>query len=392
MNDEQVGRGILVIDNDPRFRAALETHLQTMGYSPITALDGPTALSLLPENDILVAIVDLNLPIMGGLEVARAIRQYDPTIQCIVLTGHASLESAIQALHEQLYDYIAKPVSMVDLARILDRAVELTRLLRHKRDADAMLAARSEELAASLEALHEAQGRLIRTANATLMGQLAEGLRHELGNALTNIRLNMNLLEYYRADPERFARHMASLEQGVRAIERIAFALRYFPTFDGEEGESLDLSQIVRQASSQAQQSHQTSSANFRLDLAEPALARGSGFQLMRAFVGIIENAIEANGSAQANPPLVSITLTRDGERWRVAIYDNGSGFTPEALEHALEPGFTTKIDHGYVRGLGLGLFLASNVIERHGGHLRLSNLAGHGALVEAWLPAETSP
>jgi two-component system, NtrC family, C4-dicarboxylate transport sensor histidine kinase DctB len=249
------------------------------------------------------------------------------------------------------------------------------------------LATRSEELAASLEALREAQGRLIRTANAALMGQLAEGLRHELGNALTIIRLNMNLLTYYRNDPERFARHMTSLGQGVQAIERIAFGLRYFPTLDADEAEVLSLSQIVRQAASQAQQAHATRSANVHLDLPDTAMMRGSVFQLLRAFVGIVENAVEASNSARPEQPLVSITLRADADRWYVAVQDNGPGFTSEALEHALEPGFTTKIERGYLRGLGLGLFLASSVIEHHGGKLRLSNLPGDGALVEAWLP-----
>ena len=59
--------------------------------------------------------------------------------------------------------------------------------------------------------LHETRARLLRTGNAALMGQLAEGLRHELGNALTVIRLNINLVTYYRDDPDRFNQHMKSL-------------------------------------------------------------------------------------------------------------------------------------------------------------------------------------
>jgi two-component system C4-dicarboxylate transport sensor histidine kinase DctB len=326
------------------------------------------------------------MPGMSGLEVARAIRDYDSTIQCIVLTGHASLESAVQALREQVYDYIGKPVSITDLARIVGRAAEHARLLRRKRETDAELAARSQELASSLEALRDAEGRLVRTENAALMGQLAEGLRHELGNALTIIRLNMNLLAYYREDPERFARHMASLGQGVQAIERIALALRFFPTTDGDDGELLDLAAVIRQSANEALQAHETRSASVHFDLVEPAPVRGSLFQLIRAFVGIVENAIEAS-AGQEGPPMITITLERDAERWLVAVRDHGRGFTAEALEHALEPGFTTKIERGYQRGLGLGLFVASHVLDRHGGALRLSNLPEGGALVQAWLP-----
>src|SRR6185436_19131086 len=118
---------VLIIDDDIHIRAALEIHLQTLGYNTIIAPDGPSALRLLAETNVVVAIVDLNMPFMNGLEVARAIRQHDATIQCIMLTGHASLESAVQALREQVYDYLAKPVSMLDLAHIVGRAVEHVR-------------------------------------------------------------------------------------------------------------------------------------------------------------------------------------------------------------------------------------------------------------------------
>jgi C4-dicarboxylate-specific signal transduction histidine kinase len=382
MSSEQSGNAVIVVDDDVHVRAALGIHLETMGFAPVIVPDGPTALRILHERSFLVAIVDLHMPGMSGLEVARAIREYDATIQCIVLTGHASLESAVQALREQVYDYLAKPVSMTDLARVVGRAAEHARLLRHKRDTDAELAARSQELSASLEALREAQGRLIRTENAALMGQLAEGLRHELGNALTIIRLNMNLLAYYREEPDRFARHMASLGQGVQAIERIAFALRFFPTTEGEDGEALDLAAVIRQSASEALQAHAAKSATVHFDLDEPAPVRGSIFQLIRAFVGIVENAIEASAEQDA-PSLITITMKRASDRWLVAVRDNGRGFTPEALEHALEPGFTTKIERGFVRGL----FVASHVIDRHGGELRLSNLPEGGALVQTWLP-----
>jgi len=378
---------ILIVDDNANIREALTDQLKAAGFVPIPARDGRIALQLLPRYDVLVAIVDLMLPGMNGLTVIRAIRAHNPTIPCIILTGHVSTETAVQALREQAYDYLSKPVDMDVLIRVVHRAAEHAWLLRDKREAEQILASRSEELAASLAALHDAQARIVRTANAALMGQLAQGLRHELGNALTVIRLNMNLLAYYREDATRFTQHIKGLDRGVQSIERIALALRDFPTSDVGEEEQLDLSSAVQQAARQAQQAHPEFGGALTITRQQTAPVRGVILQLAQAFFAIIENAIESTQITQPPVPQITLALHPQDDFWYVAVRDNGGGFSEEALTHATEPGYTTKVDRGFMRGLGLGLFVASSVIDRHNGHLRLSNRPEGGALVEVWLP-----
>jgi C4-dicarboxylate-specific signal transduction histidine kinase len=378
---------ILVVDDDIYLRNLLAKHLTTRDFTPFMAANGAETMELLTQHDPWIAIVDLLLPDIDGLQLIQDIHAQNPLIQCIVLSGYSELAGVVETIREHVYAYLPKPVSMGELELTLTRAVDHARLVRAHRDAEAILIRRSEELENSLRALQEAQDRLIRTANAALMGQLAEGLRHELGNALTTIRLNMNLLTHYREDPARYARHMGSLEQGVRAIERIAFALRSFPTTEGQI-EQLDLLAIVRQAAREAQQASDPQTGHINYALVEAAAIRGSYFQLVRAFVGIIENAIESSLQMHPENPQVWITIESVLDaQWKISVRDNGSGLTPEALEHATEPGFTTKIERGFMLGLGLGLFVASSVIDTHGGQLRLSNAPEGGALVEVWLP-----
>src|SRR5215831_9292828 len=144
---------VLVIDDDTHIRVALESYLSELGHTPATAPNGMVGLELLRggENAISVAIVDLNMPVMDGFAVVRAIHQVDPTIQCIILTGHGSLETAIEAVREQVYDYVTKSISLTDLDRVVRRAAEYARLLREKEAAVTALARRSDELAASVE-------------------------------------------------------------------------------------------------------------------------------------------------------------------------------------------------------------------------------------------------
>ncbi len=382
---------VLVVDDDYFIRTTLQLQLKVLGCQPIIAPNAEVALQSLPQSNITVAIVDLHLPTMDGLQLVSAIHDYDSTIQCIVLTGAASTETAVEALRVQVYDYVLKPISQADLMRIVQRAADHTQLLREKQIADAALTRRSEELAASLDALRRVQDHLIRAANAALMGQLADGLQHELGNALTVIQLNVNLLKIFREDPEKFQRHMESLEQGVHSIERITLALGYFPTKGDDLLEILDLGEIVREAVNDVAKVYPKSKEIISVDIPGAAALCGDEFQLVRAFAGIIENAVEASWQLHPDSPKVSVVLHTEEERWYIRITDNGSGFTPEALLHAVEPGFTTKIERGFMRGLGMGLFVTSTVVDKHSGELKFSNLPEGGALVELWLPRSTS-
>src|SRR5258708_21061092 len=137
---------------------------------------------------------------------------------------------------------------------------------------------------------------------------MAEGLRPEIGHALTVIRLNMNPLSHYPDSPDRFSHHMDSLEQGVSDIERITNALRHFPTSSNPSGEIIDLVQILEQSATEAQQAQIEQRIHVRLqfNVERPAYTRGAMFQLIRAFTGIIENAIEANTQVSVNLPTQS--------------------------------------------------------------------------------------
>jgi signal transduction histidine kinase len=376
---------ILIIDDDMYVRDALETFLNASGYQTVVAAEASTALQLVASNNIVVAVIDLHLPGVSGLDVLRSIHAEDSTIQCIMLTGYGSMETAVEALREQAYDYIIKTSSLSSIERVIARATEFTRLLRDKHASDVALAQRTQELSTSLEALRETQERLLRTGTAALIGQLAEGLRHELGNALTVIHLNLNLLTHYREDEERFTRHMESLERGMRDIERVTQAFHDFPKTDANPGELVDLASVVQEAAQQAIQMKNRSDVKVTVDLVEPAMVHGASLQLWRALINIIDNAVEVASE-------VKISMSADGESWCVTVSDNGPGLTPDALAHATEPGFTSKIDRGFMRGLGLGLFVSSSVFDSHGGSLTLSNEPKGGARIEVRLPKAAEP
>ncbi|MBU1697567.1 MAG: response regulator, partial [Proteobacteria bacterium] len=117
-------KDILIVDDDPRLRKTLSDILKAKGYTPITAAEGKEALDKVREKGPALALIDLKLEDMSGLEVLKGIKEYSPGTECIVITGHASQESAIKAVNLGAYSYVRKPYDMEQLLLTVQRAIE----------------------------------------------------------------------------------------------------------------------------------------------------------------------------------------------------------------------------------------------------------------------------
>jgi DNA-binding response OmpR family regulator len=106
---------ILVVDDEDTLRYFLRLNLQEHHYQVLEAADGQTALALIRQNQFDVALVDLHLTDMDGLEIMRYLRQASPQTSVIILTGYASVDSAVAALRQGAHDYLTKPYDTAEL-------------------------------------------------------------------------------------------------------------------------------------------------------------------------------------------------------------------------------------------------------------------------------------
>lgn len=123
---------ILIIDDDPGLRKTLADILKDKGYEAITAKDGAEGLSSMHNCAIDLAIIDVGLPDMSGLDVLSRIKSDHPSAAVIILTGNATLESAIEATNRGAFSYLMKPYGIEQLMLQIKRAIE-------KQQADAAL-------------------------------------------------------------------------------------------------------------------------------------------------------------------------------------------------------------------------------------------------------------
>ncbi|MCF8145144.1 MAG: response regulator, partial [Deltaproteobacteria bacterium] len=115
---------ILIVDDDADFRGNLSGILRKEGYVPVIAATGRDALKCAEENEVAVALIDLKLGDMSGLDVLKGIKERSPATEGIFVTGYASQSSAIDAVNLHAYRYVEKPFDAGKLLGVIRRAVE----------------------------------------------------------------------------------------------------------------------------------------------------------------------------------------------------------------------------------------------------------------------------
>ncbi|MGC8825465.1 MAG: ATP-binding protein [Anaerolineae bacterium] len=243
-----------------------------------------------------------------------------------------------------------------------------------------------EKTRRQLEELRRTQEQLLAAARLATSAELAAGLGHEVNNALTPI-LGIAQLALRRSDLPADLR--ADLETLCASAQRIREIVSGFSQMTTEEGlpasTPRNINQLVQAALESFEWRFQRQGITAYLDLADDLLPiAGNPWQLRQALLNILQNAVEAmpNGGA------LTITTRPHQNGVCIVIQDSGAGIDPEHLHHVFEPGYTTKVEGGRMRGLGLGLFVTYNIIQAHGGTIQVSNAPEGGARVEICLPA----
>jgi len=113
---------VLLIDDEQEFVDVLAERLETRGFAVAKALSAEEGLARLREKEVDVVVLDVLMPVKGGVETLRDIKQLNPLIEVIMLTGHATIESAIEGLKLGAYDYLMKPTETENLVAKILRA------------------------------------------------------------------------------------------------------------------------------------------------------------------------------------------------------------------------------------------------------------------------------
>ncbi len=125
---------ILIVDDDLMILSALRETLSALGDEIVTAAHGSEAMLQLDEQTFDVVLTDLVLPDLSGIDIIKHVQQANIPSLCVVMTGHATVDSAVEALKLGAYDYITKPFKAVEVRHVVEQALFRQRLARENRE------------------------------------------------------------------------------------------------------------------------------------------------------------------------------------------------------------------------------------------------------------------
>ena len=150
----------MVVDDEQAMSVILERYLTRMGYPCITAESGSQALKKLREYPCALALCDIRMPGMDGIELLKRIKEYDEDIVVVMVSGVDNRETAVEAMREGAYDYVLKPFHLEEVLISVQRALENRRLILEKKDYQRNLERKVEERTRELAEKSEEMQRL----------------------------------------------------------------------------------------------------------------------------------------------------------------------------------------------------------------------------------------
>lgn len=164
---------LLIVDDDKSILASLERLLRKEPYTVFSACSGADGIDILKKHDIAVVVADLNMPGMDGLSFLKAIADDHPAVVKIILTGQATLESAMDAINRlRLFGYLTKPWPVEDIRLMLKRAFEHFNLVEENRRFQELIQTKNRELMLINERLEDK----VRKRTAMIEDALREGI------------------------------------------------------------------------------------------------------------------------------------------------------------------------------------------------------------------------
>jgi two-component system, sensor histidine kinase and response regulator len=377
---------ILVVDDDTALLQALSQALSLrLPDIQVKTTDSTVeALELVQHYDYDAIVSDIKMPVMDGLVLLTRIKELRPETPALLITGHGERDLAIQALRVGAYDFIQKPIDRDYIVATLQRAIQTYRLRRQVREQQLAL----EHYAQSLEALVQERTRELVEANAAK--DVFLGLAsHELKTPLTSLKGMIQLLKRRRERAEETLQvQIATMERSVNRIEILVNDL--LSTSLLETGMfALHPRRCNLTALCQHILNEYIAGTNMIVTMNAPPEPLAVEVDLER--IGQVLLNLLSNASKYSPPGApIALTLVSTGDKCIVAVQDQGLGIPAEQLPHIFErfyrvPGIERQ--KGSSDGLGLGLYIARKIVERHEGHIEVQSKLGSGSTFSVSLP-----
>jgi two-component system sensor histidine kinase/response regulator len=369
MTPEPQARLLIVDDEIAQMRALCDT-LRLEGYATQGFSSAREAAAALRPGEVDLLITDLMMPEMDGISLSNAVRQIDPTVSTIVMTGHGTIDTAVRAMRDGALDYVLKPFKLNVLLPVIARALQVRRLRRENAELQERERRRSEELAAAYRDLES----------------FSYSISHDLRAPLRAITSFAQLLEDELAtQSEAETRRMIGIiRNGSQKMDELIVGLLEFSRA-GREPLNLELIDMTVMADAAATEAMALySGPTPRIDIEDMPKVAADARVIRQVWCNLIGNALKY--SAKRAEPQIKITGRIEGGETLYRVEDNGAGFDMRYADKLF--GVFQRLHRTEeFSGTGVGLAIVHRIIARHGGRIWARGAPDLGASFEFALP-----
>jgi two-component system sensor histidine kinase/response regulator len=354
---------ILVIDDEKAICDACSMVLIQEAYAVQTSRDGETGLKEVDTFKPDVVFVDLKMPGISGIDVIQIMKEKDPHIVPVVITGYASIDSAVESMKAGAYDFLPKPFSPEQLRIIAKRALDKRR--------------------ATLEAEH------LRQEKEKMRQSFISMVSHELRTPLVAV------VQYLEVLANEFAGSVSS-EQGrivsrmkvriselLRMIDRWLKLARLEDLKLKEDFKDFDIPTVILEAIDLVKSIAEEKHVHIECDIVSGnGAVYGDRDLIKEVFVNLISNGVKYNRAEGK----VSVTMHGQDRFWVVDVSDTGIGIPENEVPRVVEEFYRVKRE-GVAAGTGIGLAIVKKILDIHDGKLDITSKLNQGSTFSVFLP-----
>jgi signal transduction histidine kinase len=375
---------ILVTDDEVNTLKTLSANLEDMGYRVATASKGQEALELIRKRGFNIVIADIKLPDISGLEILETAKELNPETAVIMITGHASLETAVDAINEGAYAYILKPVTMSDLETTLNNALREQRLLSENREL-------VESLQQSNKSLEEANRALeqVSQAKSDFTARMSHELRTPLNSIIgfSEVLLSQKMSPADRATHQEFLGYIhISAENLLHLIDSILDLSKIEAGKLTLEPREFDFRVLLEDVKITVLPMFNTKNQTLDIEIGEGINSVFADEPKMRQiFLNLLSNAHKF--TTRGGRIKMACRIEKP-HLLQCSVIDNGIGISPQDQQKIFEEfGQAQQNPTENARGVGLGLSIAKRLVELHGGNIWVVSEAGVGSTFTFTIP-----
>ncbi|OGN72956.1 MAG: hypothetical protein A2X25_10385 [Chloroflexi bacterium GWB2_49_20] len=355
---------ILIIDDEEVVLDSCRQILRKDDYKLSTVSNGELGLQMLHEFEPDLVFVDLKMPGLSGFDVLKKIREVDPNIVSIVITGYSTVSSAIEAMKNGAYDFLPKPFTPDEFRLITSRGLD-----RRKLVLETIALKREKEM---------------------LKEHFAAVVSHELKSPLGAVQQNLYLLEDELSEKlnddqkGRIERMKAKINDLINLIHTWLRVITVDVNKLKENFQELSLEMIVSKAVENIQPQAIKNDVEIVSDVCgSPSLIIGDEGTLVEAIGNLLGNAVKFSRVGSQ----INIHAEKIEGYLAITVADSGIGISKEDIPYIFEDFFTGDTGQKVEKSSGLGLAITRRIIEAHNGSISVTSELGRGSTFTIKLP-----